>query len=114
MGGRSACRFNIDSETHDPLSVQEKKSLETNSMVEEFMLLANISVAEAITDAYPDTAVLRRHPVPPPANYKPVRTVGPKIYRPSGSITYPSGSVQEFVSNACEHRVFNLFPQLFL
>jgi exosome complex exonuclease DIS3/RRP44 len=37
---------------------------ETNSMVEEFMLLANISVAEQLQRAYPQFALLRRHPTP--------------------------------------------------
>nr|CDQ04480.1 Bm1955, isoform c [Brugia malayi] len=68
----SEIRFSIDSETKDPISIQEKKMLATNSMVEEFMLLANISVAERITADFPDCALLRRHPVPPEENYKPV------------------------------------------
>lgn len=38
-------------------------------MVEEFMLLANISVAIRINEAFPDTAVLRRHPSPPAENF---------------------------------------------
>lgn len=42
---------------------------ETNSMVEEFMLLANISVAQKIYDEFPDCAMLRKHPAPPPSNY---------------------------------------------
>lgn len=42
---------------------------ETNSMVEEFMLLANISVAQRIYDEFPDCAMLRKHPAPPPSNY---------------------------------------------
>ena len=42
---------------------------ETNSLVEEFMLLANISVAKKIFQHFPEFAVLRRHPPPPPANY---------------------------------------------
>lgn len=65
-------RFNIDSETHDPIDVEAKKVLETNSLVEEFMLLANISVAEKIQQEFPDCALLRRHPVPPISNYKPL------------------------------------------
>ncbi|EJW73440.1 hypothetical protein WUBG_15654 [Wuchereria bancrofti] len=68
----SEIRFSIDSETKDPISVEEKKMLATNSMVEEFMLLANISVAERITADFPDCALLRRHPIPPEENYKPV------------------------------------------
>ncbi|VDK18641.1 unnamed protein product [Anisakis simplex] len=68
----SEIRFNIDSETRDPINVQEKMPLETNSLVEEFMLLANISVAEKITNDYPDCALLRRHPVPNDDSYKPL------------------------------------------
>lgn len=42
---------------------------ETNSMVEEFMLLANISVAQKIYEEFSDCALLRKHPAPPPSNY---------------------------------------------
>uniref|UniRef100_A0A8B9S3R8 Exosome complex exonuclease RRP44 n=1 Tax=Apteryx owenii TaxID=8824 RepID=A0A8B9S3R8_APTOW len=42
---------------------------ETNSMVEEFMLLANISVAQKIYDEFSEFALLRKHPAPPPSNY---------------------------------------------
>ncbi|EDQ90877.1 uncharacterized protein MONBRDRAFT_15826 [Monosiga brevicollis MX1] len=35
-----------------------------NQLVEEFMLLANISVAECIAKAFPQCALLRRHPEP--------------------------------------------------
>ncbi|XP_037322233.2 exosome complex exonuclease RRP44 [Pungitius pungitius] len=62
-------RFHIDSETHDPIDLQTKELMETNSMVEEFMLLANISVAQKIFDEFPDCALLRKHPAPPPSNY---------------------------------------------
>ncbi|XP_070833623.1 exosome complex exonuclease RRP44 [Chaetodon trifascialis] len=62
-------RFHIDSETHDPIDLQTKELMETNSMVEEFMLLANISVAQKIYDEFSDCAMLRKHPAPPPSNY---------------------------------------------
>ncbi|OQV16180.1 Exosome complex exonuclease RRP44 [Hypsibius exemplaris] len=65
-------RFNIDSETHDPIDVQTKELKETNFMVEEFMLLANISVAEKIHKEFPEYALLRRHPAPPLSSYDPV------------------------------------------
>jgi exosome complex exonuclease DIS3/RRP44 len=39
-------------------------SRETNKMVEEMMLLANIAVAERISEHYPSFALLRRHPEP--------------------------------------------------
>ncbi|VDN53911.1 unnamed protein product [Dracunculus medinensis] len=66
----SEIRFDIDNETKNPISVQEKMHLDTNSMVEEFMLLANISVAEKICAEFPDCALLRRHPTPSVESYK--------------------------------------------
>ncbi|XP_076159782.1 exosome complex exonuclease RRP44 [Alosa pseudoharengus] len=62
-------RFHIDSETHDPIDLQTKELKETNSMVEEFMLLANISVAQKIYDEFSECALLRKHPCPPHSNY---------------------------------------------
>lgn len=47
------------SESSDPIDVKQKEQLETNSLVEEFMLLANISVARKIQEVFPLTAVLR-------------------------------------------------------
>ena len=52
--------------------MQAKQLLETNSMVEEFMLLANVSVAEKILEEFPECALLRRHPEPPPNNFQPL------------------------------------------
>ncbi|XP_072114895.1 exosome complex exonuclease RRP44 [Mobula birostris] len=62
-------RFHMDSETHDPIDLQTKELKETNSMVEEFMLQANISVAQKIYEEFPECALLRKHPAPPPSNY---------------------------------------------
>ncbi|GLG96173.1 Exosome complex exonuclease RRP44 [Gryllus bimaculatus] len=72
-------RFQVDSETHDPIEVEAKKLRETNSMVEEFMLLANISVAEKIVEEFPECAMLRRHPEPPVANFEPLVKAGHKL-----------------------------------
>ncbi|XP_076762263.1 exosome complex exonuclease RRP44-like protein Dis3 [Xylocopa sonorina] len=69
-------RFQVDSETLDPIEVEVKKMRETNSMVEEFMLLANISVAKKIVEEFPECAVLRRHPEPPPSNFEPLVKAG--------------------------------------
>ncbi|XP_076167860.1 exosome complex exonuclease RRP44-like protein Dis3 [Ptiloglossa arizonensis] len=69
-------RFQIDDETHDPINVQAKQLKETNSLIEEFMLLANISVAKKIVKEFPECAVLRRHPEPPPANFEPLIKAG--------------------------------------
>ncbi|KAG6799814.1 exosome complex exonuclease RRP44 [Apis mellifera caucasica] len=65
-------RFQVDCETHDPIDIEAKKLRETNSMVEEFMLLANISVAKKILEEFPECAILRRHPEPPPSNFEPL------------------------------------------
>jgi len=61
-----------DSETHERdsgLEIQHKRLVETNSMIEEFMLLANISVAEKLLEVFPDRSLLRRHPKPSKANF---------------------------------------------
>ncbi|KAL8712281.1 MAG: hypothetical protein Q9220_003432 [cf. Caloplaca sp. 1 TL-2023] len=63
-------RVQTESETSDPVDVKTKELLDTNSLVEEFMLLANISVAGKIYDLFPQTAMLRRHPAPPKTNFE--------------------------------------------
>ena len=47
------------SESSDPIDVEQKEMRETNGLVEEFMLLANISVAQKIQETFPQTSVLR-------------------------------------------------------
>jgi len=63
------------SESSDPVDVEQKESRETNSLVEEFMLLANISVARRIYESFPQTAVLRRHNPPPKTNFEVLQEV---------------------------------------
>jgi len=63
-------KVQVESETSDPIDVQTKQQLDTNSLVEEFMLLANISVASRIYEAFPQTALLRRHAAPPKSNFE--------------------------------------------
>lgn len=57
-------KFNLDAETNTINDICMYKSFETNSLVEEFMLLANVWVAKKIYESYPSCAVLRRHPPP--------------------------------------------------
>ncbi|PWY80628.1 RNB-domain-containing protein [Aspergillus heteromorphus CBS 117.55] len=58
-------------EVGDPLAdVKTKSMLETNSLVEEFMLHANITVASKIYSTFSQTAMLRRHATPPPQNFE--------------------------------------------
>ena len=54
------------------MDVEPKQMYETNSMVEEFMLLANVSVAQFIYDKFPKHALLRHHPAPPLSNFEPL------------------------------------------
>lgn len=63
-------RIEAESETSDPMDVKTKEMLDTNSLVEEFMLLANISVATRVYEAFPQTALLRRHAAPPKTNFE--------------------------------------------
>jgi len=63
-------RVESESETSDPVDVKTKQLLDTNQLVEEFMLLANISVAAKNYAAFPQIALLRRHAAPPKTNFE--------------------------------------------
>ena len=56
----------------NPKSLTSYPMFPTNSMIEEFMLLANISVAKKILNAFPSFAMLRRHPKPTMAMLAPL------------------------------------------
>jgi exosome complex exonuclease DIS3/RRP44 len=62
-------KFSTEKDSSDPVDVEMKELKETNALVEEFMLLANISVARRICQEFPETSLLRRHPQPPAANF---------------------------------------------
>ena len=50
-------------------------------MVEEFMLLANVATAEKTLSEFPNCAMLRRHPAPPPSNFDPlIKAAESKVY----------------------------------
>lgn len=69
-------KIHLDSaESSDPIDVEQKEMLETNSLVEEFMLLANISVARKNQETFPATAVLRRHMPPPATNFEKLKDI---------------------------------------
>lgn len=69
-------RIHLDSaETAGPIDVEQKEMRETNSLVEEFMLLANVAVARHIFQHFPQTAVLRRHAPPPSTNFETLREI---------------------------------------
>jgi exosome complex exonuclease DIS3/RRP44 len=56
-------KFDMD-EGKNPTDVMLYETMKTNYLVEEFMLLANISVARKIVSHYPSYAVLRKHDSP--------------------------------------------------
>lgn len=57
------------------------KVYETNSAIEEMMLLANITVAEKIYESFPHVSCLRNHPAPDPQKFQSlIRTLSKKHF----------------------------------
>ncbi|KAM9248483.1 DIS3-like exonuclease 2 isoform 1-T1 [Dugong dugon] len=56
--------FTLDHETGLPQGCHIYEYRDSNKLVEEFMLLANVAVAHKIHRAFPERALLRRHPPP--------------------------------------------------
>ncbi|KAK5640953.1 hypothetical protein RI129_009500 [Pyrocoelia pectoralis] len=56
--------FKLDEESGEPVDFYTYESKEANRLIEEFMLLANISVARRIETHFPNLAFLRRHDPP--------------------------------------------------
>ena len=65
-------KFQLDSETLDPTDVGMYQTREANRMVEEWMLLANCTVADKILASFPGAAMLRRHASPTPRMLEPL------------------------------------------
>ncbi|XP_067140544.1 probable exosome complex exonuclease RRP44 isoform X2 [Centruroides vittatus] len=57
-------QFSLDKETGLPSGFTIYEHKDSNKLIEEFMLLANMAVAHRIYEFYPDQALLRRHPPP--------------------------------------------------
>lgn len=65
-------RFKLDSETRNPTDVTMYALKESNALVEEWMLLANITVSKQILRFYPTLAILRRHQPPSKQQFAPL------------------------------------------
>lgn len=65
-------KFKISEARDEILDVSMYEIRETNRMVEEFMLLANITVAEKMLQHFPQCAILRRHPKPSEEMFEPL------------------------------------------
>ena len=57
-------QFTLDKDTGMPNGYKVYTQRDSNRLVEEFMLLANMAVAHKIKNHYPETSFLRRHPPP--------------------------------------------------
>ncbi|XP_037816907.1 DIS3-like exonuclease 2 [Lucilia sericata] len=57
-------RFQLDPKTGEPIAYEIEGRKEANFLIEEFMLLANQSVAKFIHDRFPDISILRNHSPP--------------------------------------------------
>ena len=58
--------FTLDAETGQPNGFGSYVARDSNRLVEEFMLLANMAVAHRLVRSLPEHAILRRHPAPHP------------------------------------------------
>jgi len=65
-------RFKLDSETQNPTDVAMYALKQANALVEEMMLLANITVSKKILRHYPTLGVLRRHQPPTKEQFAPL------------------------------------------
>lgn len=76
----SEIKFILEKESQAPTDVAMYQMKEVNSLVEEFMLLANVSVAKKVLDHFSQFSILRRHPTPKADNFVPLqraaKTVG--------------------------------------
>uniref|UniRef100_A0A1A9WB87 RNB domain-containing protein n=1 Tax=Glossina brevipalpis TaxID=37001 RepID=A0A1A9WB87_9MUSC len=65
--------FTLDPISGEPLSYEVESRQEANFLIEEFMLLANQSVARFIYSHFPDTSILRNHAPPLSKSMKSLR-----------------------------------------
>jgi len=65
-------RFKLDRDSDNPTDVTMYALKEANALVEEFMLLANITVSKKILRHFPTLAVLRRHQPPSREQFAPL------------------------------------------
>ncbi len=67
--------FDLDGETGLPMGWHPYVQRESNKLIEEYMLLANMAVAHRIYKAFPDRAMLRCHPKPDARQLEEVRAL---------------------------------------
>lgn len=57
-------QYELDKDTRRPVGISTYKFSESNYMIEEFMILANITVAKLIYEMHPEISLLRKHTGP--------------------------------------------------
>ena len=67
--------FDLDGETGMPIGWHPYVQRESNKLIEEYMLLANMAVAHRIYKAFPDRAMLRCHPKPDARQLEEIRAM---------------------------------------
>jgi exosome complex exonuclease DIS3/RRP44 len=72
-------RFKMDEDTHNPTDVTAYALKESNALVEEWMLLANITVSKKILRHYPTLGLLRRHQPPSRTQFAPLLSAAASV-----------------------------------
>jgi len=67
-------KFALANESDTPTDVGAYQLVEANTTVEEYMLLANICVANKVLSVFPGLALLRHHPEPPQERFLPLKS----------------------------------------
>ncbi|XP_076381275.1 DIS3-like exonuclease 2 isoform X1 [Megalopta genalis] len=62
---QSKLRIKLDKTTGEPINYSMEEHKESNRLIQEFMLLANMIVAKFLYEKIPETALLRNHRKPP-------------------------------------------------
>ncbi|GMT33113.1 hypothetical protein PFISCL1PPCAC_24410, partial [Pristionchus fissidentatus] len=102
-------KFALDDDTKLPYGVTIYERKDSNSLVEEFMLLANMSVAKRIEESFPAISVLRCHPPPKQKVMREVLEMCEKIGFPLDASTSGllSSCLRKFEGNAAVQTAVN-------
>ncbi|KXN68223.1 RNB-domain-containing protein [Conidiobolus coronatus NRRL 28638] len=89
-----------------PESFYTYQGKESNKLIEEFMLLANMSVAEKIYEEYPAEAMMRCHPLPIQGRLEVFSQFTEKIHKPfvgesSSALTEYFNSIKDPIERFC-------------
>ncbi|CAK8988417.1 DIS3-like exonuclease 2 (hDIS3L2) [Durusdinium trenchii] len=103
-------KFELDTNTQLPTNVFKYESYFANNLIEEFMLLANRTVAEELTRHYPKLSLLRRHP-PPKARASSAVGWGAEAYGIK-DFSYMTNKKLQSSLNAVEHKDDPFFNRL--